>query len=195
MNSYDERKVCTFEQNLMNMKRTFKIQLFLLLIFCMSSCASAGLLSNKSSEFDKPVSRIYVVMGGNNNAGHLIKSIRYYLHKEFSDNMVVSKFFIPSSLALSNDKTIKNQIQSFKPDVVLFIDATNVSRSQGGMYSTSPYDYAELELQISKPGETDLLWKGEMSVTGNLFSNAPGKKASKAIRKQLIKDNVIVGSK
>ena len=178
------------------MKTIFKIQVTFLLAICLGSCSSAQLISNKSPEFNDTSSRIYIVLGGDRDASYFMKSLRYYLHTDLKESGVTSKVYIPNALALNNENTYKEEIRNFKPDLVLFIEATKVaSKQQYNQYpntSTSNQSYAEFELELSKPSETDLIWKSIMSVSGNLLSMPPAKKASKAILKQFIEDGIII---
>lgn len=156
----------------------------------LSNCTIANIESNKSPDFTKKVSRIYLTAKGyasstylESMSGHLLNGLKS--HGVEGDVY----YFNPLSLEKEAD-VIAEKVKSYRPDVVMSIEQTErrlTSDTSGGSNESG----ATLDLKLFVPGRENPVWRAFLHVDGSFWGDIAAKDTAKKIVKKLIADGVI----
>lgn len=169
------------------MKKNFLFTLATAIIttFLLSSCVSTKIQSNKSTEFNEKVHKIFITMRGSDASKAYMKSLMTSLKSELEiSNVETSEYFF-DPLSLETPKDIEGKVVAYNPDVVMTIDQTE-RRTTANQYGWGSSETgATLDIKLFKPNSEKPIWRASLKADGQFGVKTTYQSSAKKIVKSL----------
>lgn len=161
-----------------------------LLTILFTSCVTTKIDSNKSSDFNQKVSRIYITARGSDSSKEFMKALTNYLKVELNKHGVESMVYYFDPLSLETEKDLGDKINNYNPDVVMSIGQTE-RRSTAGPYGGVTETGATLDIRLFVPNRDNPVWRGSLKADGSFGVGTTSQSSAIKIVEKLKLDGVI----
>jgi hypothetical protein len=160
----------------------------LALAMSLESCVPTSIISKKSPDFNKEISRIYILVDGSDRAEEYFKSLGRHLFIHLISHEIETEIHVFDPLSLETDKEVFTKVGKFHPDAIMTIQMTEGWSRGWTLYGLSG---ATLDLKILDPSAETIFWRASFRVYSSLLLENTSKTSAKRIVSKLLDDNVL----
>jgi len=173
------------------MKRIFLIGT--LLVF--TSCATSKIASNKASDFNEKISRLFVMVKGSDGAKSFFERFTTELDTSLAQKGIESKTYYIDPLSLAPENEINEEISSYKPNLTMVINQTearhNVNPYGFSLGYSSTNTGATFDVKIFQPNSKTPVWRANLTADSQFGLEVSARKACEKLIDKLIEDKLL----
>ncbi len=168
------------------MKKTLIIGL----LFFATSCVTSKITSNKSSDFNKKIGKLYVLVKGTDSAKPFFESFTNELSASLNAKSIESEVKYLDQLSLESENEINQAISDYGGNLLMVINQTESRQTINnnyGAYNTG----GTFDVKIFQPNSENPVWRANLKADGQFGLKTSAKKACEKLIEKLIEDNLL----
>ena len=160
--------------------------IYLLLIATSYNCTTVRVASNKATNYNHKLSKVFVITQSEAKASKVTATLSEKLMEAFKENEIHGRFELKSSLSIKTDTEYINKVKEYNPNQLMIIKQTAVN------YRTPTIINAiNFEINILDYTSNTIVWKGELEIYGQVGVDTSIERSINKLILKLRKDKLI----
>ena len=171
------------------------------LLFLATSCVTSKITSNKSTDFNEKIAKLYIILKGSDSAEPFLKSFATELSNSLTEKGIESKVNYSDPLSLESESEANQNITDYKPNLLLIVNQTESRQTMNGGFNNgfgnAGFGYGTMntggtfDVQIIQVNSKNLVWRGNLKADGQFGLKSSAKKACETLIEKLIEDKLL----
>lgn len=175
--------------------------LIIVTLFLATSCVTSKITSNKSTDFNDKISKLYIVVKGTDSAEPFFESFTAELGNSLTQKGIESKVKYYDPLSLESENDANQNITDYKPNLVMIINQTESRQTMNSGFNNgfgnAGWGYGNsntggtFDVKIFQPNSKTPVWRANLKADGQFGLKSAAKKACETLIEKLIEDKLL----
>lgn len=171
------------------------------ILFLATSCVTSKITSNKSTDFNEKISKLYIVVKGTDSAESFFESFTAELGNSLTQKGIESKVKYSDPLSLESENDVNQYINDYNPNLIMIVNQTESRQTMNSGFNNgfgnTGWGYGSsntggtFDVKIFQPNSKNPIWRANLKADGQFGLKTSTKKACEKLIEKLIEDELL----